>query len=191
MLKFLKQPLIIFLLKAICIWLVWMLLYGIVFRKDEINDPVTLLEAKITAKIFRIMGYNVYLSNDHSVKYLNFSGEESTRSIKQLIVINNKPIIGIESACNGVELFALFIGFLIAFGGRRKLILFVSLGLTSIFILNTIRIVAITWISLFDKEQANFHHHYTFMFIIYGYILWLWHRWTILQSFNMNAENEK
>ena len=73
MISYLKQPLILFLLKAIGIWLLWLLVYGIVFRKDEINDPITLLEAKITSKVFVFMGYDVNLSNDHSIKYLNFS----------------------------------------------------------------------------------------------------------------------
>jgi hypothetical protein len=43
---------------------------------------------------------------------------------------------------------------------------------------------------MFDKKQADFHHHYTFMFIVYGYILWLWHRWTILQNKTSNKSEE-
>jgi exosortase/archaeosortase family protein len=191
MISFLRQPIISFLFKAIVIWLLWLLVYGIMFKKDEINDPITLFEANITSKVFNLLGYNVSLSNNESIKYLNFSGEETIFSNKQFIIINNKPIIAIESACNGLELFALFLGFLIAFGGRKKLTLFLILGLASIFVLNTIRIIAITWISMFDREQANFHHHYTFMFIIYGYILWLWYKWTVIQSLNQNVENEK
>lgn len=189
MLSFIKQPLVLFLLKAVFIWLLWMLIYGIVFKKDEINDPVTSIEANITAQVFKVMGYDVSLSNDHVAQYKTLDGEDKIVHNKQYILINGKPIIGIATACNGVELFAMFIGFLIAFGGRKKLIPFFILGLLSIFLLNTFRIVAITWISMFSREQADFHHHYTFMFIVYGYILWLWYKWTILQT-PTTEENE-
>jgi exosortase/archaeosortase family protein len=191
MLSFLKQPLILFLFKAVFIWLLWMLLYGIVFKKDEINDPVTSIEANITAQVFKVLGYNVSLSNDHILRYKNLSGEEQIVHNKQYILIDNKPIIGIATACNGVELFAMFIGFLIAFGGRKKLIPFLVFGLLSIFLINTFRIVCITWISMFNREQADFHHHYTFMFIIYGYILWLWHRWTVIQAPEKSNESKE
>ena len=189
--EYVKQPLVLFLLKAMVIWLIWMIVYGMVFKKDEINDPVTLVEANITAQVFKLMGYDVTLSDSHTTEYKSIDGEQKIAHNKQYIVINNKPIIGIASACNGVELFALFIGFLIAFGGKRKLVPFFLFGLGSFFLLNTFRIVAITWFSMFSREQADFHHHYTFMFIVYGYILWLWHRWTIIQAPKESDESQK
>jgi exosortase/archaeosortase family protein len=190
MFSFVKQPLVLFLLKAVILWLVWMLLYGIVFKKDEINDPVTRIEANITAQVFKIMGYDVSLSNNHVVSYKNLDGEDQIVHNKQYILIDGKPIIGIATACNGVELFAMFIGFLIAFGGRKKLIPFFILGLFSIFLLNTFRIVVITWISMFNREQAEFHHHYSFMFLVYGYILWLWYKWTVIQELKKSNESK-
>ncbi len=189
--SYLKEPLVLFLIKAIGIWLVWMLVYGIVFKKEEINDPITSIEANLTATFFKAMGYNVSLSNNHFATYKNLEGEEKSIHNKQYIIINNQPIVGIASACNGVELFALFIGFLISFGGRKKLWQFLSFGLISIFLLNTFRIIAITWITMFNREQAEFHHHYTFMFVVYGYILWLWHKWTTMQNTNKQKEDEK
>ncbi len=177
-LDFIKQPLIVFLLKALLIWFGWMLFYGIIFKENQINDPMTKIEAKMTAFVLRQMGYDAKLDEGFTKTLVREEGKQN----ELYISINNKPIIGIASACNGVELFALFLGFLFAFGGRKKLFTFLTFGLVSIYILNLVRIIVIAWVSIFDKKQADFHHHYTFMFIVYGYILWLWHRWTILQN---------
>ncbi len=191
MLLNIKHPLFFFLLKAIAIWLIWTLLYKVVFKEEEINDPITLIEAKITAQVFVWMGYDVRLSDNFVTKYRNIEGEDKAIRTKQYILVNGKPIIGIATACNGLELFAMFFGFLIAFGGRKRFFEFLIFGLLSIFLLNNIRIFIIAWISMFSREYADFHHHYTFMFIVYGYIIWLWHRWTIIQAPSNENDSEK
>jgi exosortase/archaeosortase family protein len=184
LIDFIKQPLILFLLKALLIWFGWMLFYGIIFKESQINDPMTKIEARMTAFVLRQMGYDAKLDEKFSHTLVREEGKQN----ELYISIDNKPLIGIASACNGVELFALFLGFLFAFGGRKKIFSFLIFGLSSIYLINLIRIIVIAWVTMFDKQQADFHHHYTFMFIVYGYILWLWHRWTIIQNANQKKD---
>ncbi|MCX6186115.1 MAG: archaeosortase/exosortase family protein [Bacteroidetes bacterium] len=184
LIDFIKQPLILFLLKALLIWFGWMLFYGIIFKESQINDPMTRIEARMTAFVLRQMGYDAKLDEKFSHTLVREEGKQN----ELYISIDNKPLIGIASACNGVELFALFLGFLFAFGGRKKIFSFLIFGLSSIYLINLIRIIVIAWVTMFDKQQADFHHHYTFMFIVYGYILWLWHRWTIIQNANQKKD---
>ena len=165
-------------------WFGWMLFYGIIFKESQINDPMTRIEARMTAFVLRQMGYDAKLDEKLSHTLVREEGKQN----ELYISIDNKPLIGIASACNGVELFALFLGFLFAFGGRKKIFSFLIFGLSSIYLINLFRIIMIAWVTMFDKQQADFHHHYTFMFIVYGYILWLWHRWTIIQNANQKKD---
>ena len=68
--------------------------------------------------------------------------------------------------CDGMVLYALFSGFVIAFptSSRHKL-WFVPVGVALIYGINVLRLVAM-----------SINHHYTFAFIVYGFIglLWLW-----------------
>jgi exosortase family protein XrtF len=84
----------------------------------------------------------------------------------------------IGDPCNGITLFALFTGFVIAYPGpvKRK-IWFIPLGLFAIHIVNILRIVALAFITLYAPSYLEFNHTYTFTIIVYSFVFFLWMLW--------------
>jgi exosortase family protein XrtF len=95
-----------------------------------------------------------------------------------LLLLNMQPVVHVGNPCNGLVLYALFTGFVLAFPGplRRKL-WFVPLGILSIYLLNIIRISALGLNHLYYHQSVDFNHHYTFTFVVYACIFLLWMLW--------------
>jgi exosortase family protein XrtF len=94
-----------------------------------------------------------------------------------LISLAHRPVVYIWHPCNGLVLYALFSGFIVAFPGpvRRKL-WFIPLGILLIYTLNVLRIIALSLNKYYDYQSADFNHHYTFTAIVYAgiFALWMW-----------------
>ena len=114
-----------------------------------------------------------------SVSGLHLLGFDATMSseVQPLISLAQQPVVFVWHPCNGLALYALFSGFVIAFPGpvRRKL-WFIPLGLLLIYTLNVIRIIALSINTYYDHQSANFNHHYTFTAVVYSgiFALWMW-----------------
>ena len=153
----LKDPIIFFFIKAVFLWLLWITVYGFIFKENQINDPITKVEAKLCAFIFEQFGFEVSIQSDkHVISYYDISGNLKTYNDRQYIYLNNVPVIAIAAACNGLELFSMFVGFILAFGGKKKLFPFLMFGLISLFLFNLIRIIIIALISLNNKFLTFF-----------------------------------
>jgi exosortase/archaeosortase family protein len=87
-------------------------------------------------------------------------------------------VLFIWHPCNGLVLYALFSGFIVAFPGpaRRKL-WFIPLGLFLIYSLNVLRVIALSINTYYDHKSADFNHHYTFTAVVYASIFALWMWW--------------
>jgi exosortase family protein XrtF len=177
-----EKPIIWFLTKAAMLWIFWLLIYGQFLKRLGIDDPLSYFIANLTAWIYKLMGYET------GVKKVIPDGL-SVEATKFLVTNNNMPVINIDKACNGMELYALFISFLIAFGGKYRFWQYVILGSISIFAINLFRIVALVWIMLYYPSQVDFHHHYTFSYLIYAYIIWLWFLFINTQNVFKKSQN--
>ncbi|RYU80293.1 exosortase X [Hymenobacter persicinus] len=95
-----------------------------------------------------------------------------------LLLLNEQPVVRVGNPCNGLVLYALFAGFVLAFPGpwRRKL-WFIPLGIALIYVLNIVRVGALAINHLYYHESVDFNHHYTFTFIVYACIFLLWMLW--------------
>ena len=82
-LDFIKQPLIVFLLKAFLIWFGWMLIYGIIFKENQINDPMTKIEAKMTAFVLRQMGYDAKLDEGFTKTLVREEGKQKITALRK------------------------------------------------------------------------------------------------------------
>ncbi|GAA4366725.1 hypothetical protein GCM10023185_38090 [Hymenobacter saemangeumensis] len=100
------------------------------------------------------------------------------KHILNLVVINGKPAVVVGPPCNGLVLYALFAGFVVAFPGpfRRKL-WYIPLGIAVIWVLNVLRVVALALNHEYSRDSMDFNHHYTFTFVVYGFIFMLWMLW--------------
>ncbi|GAA3923330.1 exosortase X [Hymenobacter algoricola] len=95
-----------------------------------------------------------------------------------MVLLNGQPVVHVGNPCNGLILYALFAGFVLAFPGpvRRKL-WFIPLGMAAIYLLNIIRVGGLALNHLYYHESVEFNHHYTFTFVVYACIFLLWMLW--------------
>jgi len=92
-----------------------------------------------------------------------------------LITYKDISIIRIMDSCNGLELFVLYVGFIIAMpvGWKRKLT-FSILGTAIIYLINVLRCVGLGELSIRWREAFDVAHHFIFNILIYSTIFGLW-----------------
>lgn len=108
----------------------------------------------------------------------------------QVLGIDGSDGVWIGSSCNAITLFFLFAVFVAAYPGHQKSKLwFIPLGLLLIHILNIIRVIVLALIAFYNKDYLDFNHTYTFTFIIYGFIFFLWMTW--VNKFSIRTDHDK
>ncbi|MBR7209711.1 exosortase X [Hymenobacter negativus] len=95
-----------------------------------------------------------------------------------LLLMSGHPSVIVGIPCNGLVLYALFGGFVLAFPGpwRRKL-WFIPAGMVLIWVLNILRVAALAINHSYAYQSVYFNHHYTYTFVVYGCIFGLWMLW--------------
>lgn len=157
-----SSPLLRFALLAGGLYLLWFLGYEHYLAADGRLDAVlTQNLAAVSVAGLRLLGYDATLSG----------------GAHPLISLAGRPMVFIWHPCNGLVLYALFSGFIIAFPGpiRRKL-WFIPLGLFLIYSLNVLRVIGLSFNNYYDYQSTDFNHHYTFTAIVYAgiFALWMW-----------------
>jgi exosortase family protein XrtF len=157
-----SSPLIRFALLAGGLYLLWFLGYEQYLAADgRLDAALTHNLANVSTVGLRLLGYEATVSG----------------GAEPLISLAHRPVVYIWHPCNGLVLYALFSGFIVAFPGpvRRKL-WFVPLGILLIYSLNVLRIIALSLNKYYDYQSADFNHHYTFTAIVYAgiFALWMW-----------------
>jgi exosortase family protein XrtF len=167
MLNYLKKnPVYFFLLKALLLYLFWYLFYELWLHPLGIFDSL-IIDNLIKSGEFIItnLGYTLIPEPDPkwAIRTLGIDGTHG---------------IWIGDPCNGISLFALFTGFVIAYPGPLKTKLwFIPLGLVAIHLVNICRIVALVLITLYAPEYLEFNHTYTFTIAVYSFVFLLWMLW--------------
>ena len=96
----------------------------------------------------------------------------------RLLVLNEQPSVIVGDPCNGLLLYALFAGFIIAFpGSLRDKLWFVPSGVGTIYALNVGRVAGLALNYVYWHPTVDFNHHLTFTFVVYGAIGALWIGW--------------
>ena len=96
----------------------------------------------------------------------------------QVFGIDGSNGVWIGGPCNGLTLIFLFAVFVIAYPGPIKQKLwFIPLGALIIHLSNSIRIISLSLIALYNPKSLEFNHTYTFTFIVYGIVFSLWMQW--------------
>jgi exosortase family protein XrtF len=94
------------------------------------------------------------------------------------IGIDGSNGVWVGASCNAISLFFLFAVFVFAYPGHQKSKLwYIPMGILTIHILNIFRVVALSLIAFYKPDYLDFNHTYTFTFIIYCYIFFLWMLW--------------
>lgn len=153
---------------------------------------------------------NIPLTNtvaDYTVKLLNFLNPSSIYTRKEvissditegvisythanLILRENKKVLFIADSCNGLEMQALFLGFILAIPNQwKRKLLFILIGPLLIFYVNVLRCTGLVELRLFYPFHFDFAHHYLFKIIVYSFIFLLWY--AFVQNLNPSASIEK
>ena len=142
-----------------CLWLI--LYYFIITEYTSIDSFQSRFLAKTSIFILNIFGENATLIQKGS--FVFFKGDIGT--------------VQIGNPCNGLKLFPLYVIFLLAFpsGSWKKKSLYALGGVIAIHLLNSIRVIALLKIHEYAPEYLDFNHDYTFTFIMYGFIFFLWY----------------
>lgn len=161
-----NRELIKFLSLAFMLLLGWILLTTFLpGAVAEMHYHIIKPQADVSALFLRVFGYEVdqdYMVNGCDARIV-FAGAGS---------------ICIGSGCSGLELFLLFLGFILLMRGRLKdKLWFIPLGFLGISVLNIMRIIALSVIYFHTPQYLDFNHKYTFVIIVYGAIFGLWVIW--------------
>lgn len=167
-----------FLIRAAVLFAGWKILYLFILIPSEVPDAWLVKQlGSGTASVLNVVyGTNefkavatrrqkVYGSDEVNVTFSNVQKEE-------------KKLIGIYQACNGLELMILYAGFIIAFAGKwRTKLLFVVAGLFGLYIINVLRLVMLGYICIEYPAHFQFAHKYLFNLVVYAFtfLLWVWY----------------
>jgi len=156
------------------LYLLWFLLYDKWLLKDGLIDGFLINHlVEITDFMLTVLGYETF-------QYADAVGVDGTHGV----------LIG--APCNGLDLFALFAGFIIIFPGKfiHKLI-FIPLGIGVVHILNILRLVALALIVVYFPDSLQFNHKYTFTIVVYTCIFIMWMIWVKKFSLTKTKRNIK
>lgn len=148
---------------AISLYLLWFFGYEQSLALDGRLDAVLMHNlAAAGAAVLRVVGYQAMVPDAQS----------------NVLFLNGVPAVVVSAPCDGLVLYALFTGFVLAFPGpiRHKL-WFIPLGNVLIYAINVLRIAALGINQYYAHESVDFNHHYTFTFVIYAFIFALWMWW--------------
>lgn len=169
-----NRELIKFLIKALLLFVLWKLfeLHPLKTKIDAIIiNSLTLSSRYILSDVLNIptvIDKSFFESDTLDVIRILDSGE-----------------VRIGSNCAGLDLFALFAGFIFAFPGKwRNKLWYIPIGLLLIHTLNILRVCALAFINYKWPLTLDFNHKYTFTSLMYLIIFGLWMLWVKSVSFH-------
>ncbi|MGI4864042.1 MAG: exosortase X [Janthinobacterium lividum] len=96
-----------------------------------------------------------------------------------LLVLNGQPSVRVGPQCDGLVLYALLAGFVLAYPGPpRRRLWFVPMGIVALWLLNIVRIIALSLNFQYSPETFDFDHHYAFNAVAYAALGGFWLLWT-------------
>lgn len=157
-----------FFVRAIVIFIAWLLLYNLVLFPTRTPDrQLTEITAKSTGFL-----YNLFINSDTKVA---FKENRTGDLISTTIYLDNKAVISIADACNALGLYVLYVSILFCFKAplKRKII-FSLAGCAAIFIMNGLRCFMLAWLYMKQSQFFSFAHHYLFQISVYLVIFFMW-----------------
>mgnify|MGYP004417314389 FL=1 len=134
------------------------------FEENKI-DAITRMVSKNTEQVLQVF------NNGSSI-------EESDGHPYMKLFYNQKYVARIVEGCNAISVIVLFISFVVAFSGKLKTTLFFIFGGSLlIYVLNVLRIAALSALIFYFPKQEPFLHGVLFPLYIYGVVFMLWLIW--------------
>jgi exosortase/archaeosortase family protein len=167
-----KSPVTKFLLLTFSLYGVWLVLFEMLIK------PWGMLDKIITENI----SYFICLGLDILGHHAHFNIAHHIGETFIYIKPDTHPLIRVGASCNGLELLVLFTIFIICYPGKlTHKLWFIPIGLFLIHLSNIIRNLILTLMVLNQSSWFDLFHRYVFIFLIYGFIFYLWMKWANFQ----------
>jgi exosortase family protein XrtF len=164
-----------FLIRSFILFVVWKGLYLLLWsEKRTLDDPLTQMVAKHSVWVLNQITPGNTFTAKPMIAVKNFEGAIQVSRVSR-IDRNGKPIMNIADECNGLELFVLYFGFLLAMPAliKRK-IWFGLCGILIIHVVNILRCVGLGLLLMNWDTYFDIAHHYIFKIMVYSTIFILW-----------------
>ena len=162
----LNREMKMFLLKLIIFIVSWEGLYVFLLKPKRIPD--SLLTKWLTIAV--TWALNFFLQLSPSATWIKDPVNDAC-----LVQNHGKTILMIFDDCNGLDLFIIYLAFilLLPYPFKRKIIFSLG-GLLAIFIGNIIRCASLYLVYVHFRGMFDFNHHYVFTIIMYLIIFYGW-----------------
>jgi exosortase family protein XrtF len=160
------KPAIRFVALFVGIYLVGNIIYGLyISSRGNAPDHITKLVAHQAAGVLNLADFVVSTE-------VNPDGPTVFMKSGARIVLN------VYEGCNGINVFIVFVSFLVAFGGPvKKYLWFVPVGVLILHVCNLLRIILLYGVAIGYQHYFYYVHKYIFTGIIYLVVLALWIYW--------------
>lgn len=152
-----------FLITSIILFSIWKLTYHLYLKPSRLIDiPLTVQTAKNTQQLLATLypNYNFFSEQKIPDKKIDFFGV--------YLLKDSKRIIGIFDPCNALEVFVIYIGFIICLPSNfKRMALYILLGIIGLYILNILRCTVLGILNINRSDYVDFAHHYLFTMVVY------------------------
>lgn len=163
-----------FLKRALVIFIIWKLIYHLfLFNGRVIDKPLTDWSTKGAEKVMQVF----YPSSKLMLKeeYNTIPELNNEIACSDYLFMNGNKIVGVADGCNALELYVLYIGFLLSFpASLKRVLVFSCVGIVVIYLANIIRLAALASMNMHWVNAVDMAHHYLFKVIVYAIIFGLW-----------------
>ncbi|WP_158848422.1 exosortase/archaeosortase family protein [Algibacter sp. L1A34] len=173
-LKDIPLPIRLFLGKALLLFIIWKVIYsGFMYDSQYLDHPLTTHVAEASASLLNNIGMSGFTSKREKTTIV-FEGA-GTISHLSAIYHDDYKTLNIANACNGLEIFVLYIGFIICmpstFWRKTK---YIVLGILILDAINILRCVGLIYLIEYFEVYFDFAHHYLFKAMVYTTTLIIW-----------------
>jgi exosortase family protein XrtF len=172
-----------FLLKALVCFLIWKIAYHVYIKPHRLLDvPLTTQTATNTQKSLSLL----YPQKNFSNSLVSTTDNSDFFGIS--IFANGKKVITILDPCNALELYILYVLFIICLPSNwKRMVLFSVLGIICIYLLNILRCTVLGMLNINKSLYVDFAHHYLFTMVVY---IAIFAGWALYINKSMSNETE-
>lgn len=165
-----------FLLRSFTLFVFWKCLYLFLLREKRLIDkPLTNFVSSQSVYFLNKINQTKNFIVRPSVSYHELDGLTHFTE-NNLILLNNHVIIIMLDSCNGLELFVLYLGFILAMpAATHRKVIFSVFGIALIHFMNLLRCIGLAELAINWKNAFDIAHHYVFKIIVYSTIFFLWY----------------
>jgi exosortase family protein XrtF len=169
----------IFLLRGLVLFAIWKFVYLFFWAQPRTLDgPLTNTVGSQSVWILNQVYQTKGFKSTPVVAVTRMEGDYQIAKVSK-IDKDGKHLLNIADDCNGLELFILYIGFILSMPAtiKRKVVYLIG-GVFIIHIVNLLRCVGLSALLMHWDRYFDLAHHYIFKIMVYSTIFVLWVRYS-------------